>query len=209
MVGRAIADRLIDRGHEVMMGAREAGNAKAVAWATAAGVRGQEGAFADAAQFGEVIVNATAGVASLDALEMAGAAALDGKVLIDVANPLFFGGDGPPTLSVCNDDSLGEQIQRAFPQARVVKALNTVNASVMVAPREIADHHTVFVCGNDADAKRQVGELLESFGWSRDDIVDLGDISAARGTEMYLPLWLRMMGVTGTAQFNIRIVGGD
>jgi predicted dinucleotide-binding enzyme len=209
MVGQAIANKLIDRGHEVVMGAREAGNQKAVGWASAAGVRGGEGTFTDAAQFGTVIVNATAGNASLQALEMAGAAALDGKVLIDVANPLVFGGDGPPTLSVCNDDSLGEQIQRAFPQARVVKALNTMNAGVMVAPGDLGDRHNVFVCGNDPDAKSQVVELLESFGWLRDDIVDLGDISAARGTEMYLPLWLRMMGASGTAQFNIRIISGS
>ncbi len=192
MVGRAIGGKLVELGHEVMIGSREAGPDK--------------GSFADAAAFGEVIVNATAGTASLDALHAAGADSLAGKVLIDVANPLVFGGGGPPTLGVCNDDSLGEQIQRAFPQARVVKALNTVNASVMVTPGDLPESHNIFVCGDDADAKRQVGELLESFGWAAGDIVDLGDISAARGTEMYLPLWLRMMGAAGTAQFNIRIV---
>jgi predicted dinucleotide-binding enzyme len=208
MVGQAIAGKLIDLGHEVAIGSRQAGNEKAVAWAHGAGERAREGSFADAASFGEVIVNATAGGASLDALGMAGAGALDGKVLIDVANPLVFGGGGLPTLAVCNDDSLGEQIQRAFPQARVVKALHTVNASVsvMVTPGDLPGRHNIFVCGNDADAKQQVAELLESFGWPAADIVDLGDISAARGTEMYLPLWLRMMGATGTAQFNIRIV---
>jgi predicted dinucleotide-binding enzyme len=207
MVGQAIAGKLIDLGHDVAIGSRQAGNEKAVAWAHAAGENAREGSFADAAGFGEVIVNATAGAASLDALGMAGADALDGKVLIDVANPLVFGGGGPPTLAMCNDDSLGEQIQRAFPQARVVKALNTVNASVMVTPGDIPGGHNIFVCGDDADAKRQVVDLLQSFGWPPGDIVDLGDISAARGTEMYLPLWLRMMGATGTAQFNIRIVG--
>ena len=191
MVGQAIAGKLRALGHEVAVGSRQAG----------ADTR----TFADAAAFGEANVNATAGSASLDALNMAGAGALAGKVLIDVANPLVFG-DGPPTLSVCNDDSLGEQIQRAFPQARVVKALNTVNASVMVTPGELSERHNIFICGDDADAKRQVAELLESFGWHPDDVVDLGDITAARGTEMYLPLWLRMMSATGTPRFNIRIV---
>jgi hypothetical protein len=207
-VGQTIGRKLIEVGHEVMLGARQAGNEKAVAWAGEAGERAGEGSFADVASFGEAIVNATAGAASLDALDMAGAAALDGKVLIDIANPLVFGGAGPPTLGVCNDDSLGEQIQRAFPRARVVKALNTVNASVMVTPGALPERHNIFVCGDDADAKRQVTELLESFGWPADDIVDLGDIAAARGTEMYLALWLRMMGATGTPQFNIRIVRG-
>jgi predicted dinucleotide-binding enzyme len=205
MVGQALAGKLVELGHDVTMGARKPGSEKAVAWAQAAGERAHEGSFADAAQFGETVVNATAGTASLDALRMAGADALGGKVLVDVANPLVFG-NGLPTLSVSNDDSLGEQIQRAFPDARVVKALNTVNASVMVTPGDLPEGHNIFVCGNDDGAKRQVAELLESFGWAAGDIVDLGDISAARGTEMYLPLWLRMMGATGSAQFNIRIV---
>jgi predicted dinucleotide-binding enzyme len=206
MVGQTLGGKLVDLGHDVVMGARRAGNEKAAEWARAAGEHAREGSFADAADFGEAIVNATAGTASLDALEMAGADAIERKVLIDVANPLVFGGGGPPTLSVCNDDSLGEQIQRAYPQARVVKALNTVNASVMVSPGDLPGRHDIFVCGNDAGAKRQVTDLLESFGWPPDDIVDLGDITAARGTEMYLPLWLRLMGATGTPQFNIEIV---
>ena len=205
MVGQTLAGKLIDLGHEVAMGARRAGSDNAKAWAEEAGERAREGTFEDAASFGELVVNATAGAASLDALGMAGAAALDGKVLMDVANPLRFG-DGLPTLTVCNDESLGEQMQRAFPRARVVKALNTVNAAVMVAPADLPEHHNIFICGNDADAKQQVADLLKSFGWPSDDIVDLGDITAARGTEMYLPLWLRIMGATGTPQFNIRIV---
>jgi predicted dinucleotide-binding enzyme len=193
MVGQTIAGKLRALGHEVQIGSRRAGDDKV--------------SFADAAAFGEIVVNATAGTASLDALAAAGAPALEGKVLIDVANPLVFG-SGLPTLSVCNDDSLGEQIQRAYPQARVVKALNTVNAGVMVAPGDLPEGHNIFICGNDAAAKRAVAELLESFGWGAGVIVDLGDITAARGTEMYLPLWLRLMQATGTPQFNIRLVHG-
>jgi len=129
----------------------------------------------------------------------------DGKVLIDVANALA--GDGfPPTLSVCNTESLGEQIQRAFPNARVVKALNTVTANVMVNPGMISGGHNVFVAGNDASAKATVSTLLQSFGWDAGDVVDLGDISCARGAEMYMPLWIRLYIALGTPNFNIRIV---
>jgi predicted dinucleotide-binding enzyme len=208
-VGRTLAEKLVEVGHEVRMGSREAGNEKAAEWAAAAGEAGSEGTFADAAEFGELVINATAGGASLEALRAAGAESLGGKVLVDVANPLDFSDGMPPTLTVSNDDSLGEQIQEAFPEARVVKALNTVNAAVMVAPGALDESTNLFVCGNDRAAKGQVIELLETFGWLSGDILDLGDISAARGTEMYLPLWLRMMGALETPQFNIRVVRGE
>ncbi len=206
LAGQTIGGKLVELGHEVKMGSREAGNEKAVAWAAGAGESASEGSFADAAEFGEVVVNATSGTASLEALEAAGAGNLAGKVLIDIANPLDFSRGRPPTLAVCNDDSLGEQIQRAFPDARVVKALNTMNASAMVEPDLLGESTNVFVCGNDGEAKARVIELLETFGWLSGDVVDLGDITAARGTEMYLPLWLRIMGALDTAQFNIRVV---
>jgi 8-hydroxy-5-deazaflavin:NADPH oxidoreductase len=203
-VGRTIAGKLVAVGHEVKMGSREAGNEKALAWVAEVGEAASEGSFADAARFGEVVVNATAGAHSLEALEAAGAENLEGKVLIDVANALA--GTQPPTLTFSNTDSLGEQIQRRFPDARVVKALNTMNASVMVAPDSLGETTNAFICGDDAGAKAQVTELLETFGWLSGDIIDLGDISAARGMEMYVILWVRVMGATGTAQFNIRIV---
>jgi predicted dinucleotide-binding enzyme len=206
-VGRAIGGKLVAIGHEAKMGSRQAGNENAVAWVAEAGEGASEGSFADAASFGEVIVNATTGTHSLEALEAAGAANLGGKVLIDIGNAMDTSTQ-PRTLAVCNTDSLGEQIQRAFPDARVVKALNTMNASVMVAPDSLGETTNVFICGDDAGAKAQVTELLETFGWLSGDIVDLGDITAARGMEMYLILWVRLMGATGTAQFNIRIVKG-
>ena len=206
MVGRTLAGKLVSLGHEVTMGSRQAGNPNAVAWAREAGERAREGSFADAAAVGEMIVNATAGAASLDALAGAGADNLRGKVLIDVANPLDFSAGMPPTLTVCNRDSLAEQIQRALPEARVVKALNTVNAAVMVEPSLVPGPHTLFVAGDDPEAKREVTGLLESFGWPGEDVMDLGDISAARGTEMYLPLWLRLFGATGTGHLNVRVV---
>ena len=206
IVGRTLAGKLVSLGHEVTMGSRRRGNEMAVAWASESGESAGEGSFADAAQAGELVVNATAGAASLDALVVAGADNLAGKVLIDIANPLDFSAGMPPSLTVCNTDSLGEQIQRAFPAARVVKALNTVNADVMVDPRIVPGPHTIFIGGNDADAKAQVTELLQSFGWVAEEIMDLGDITAARGAEMYLPLWLRLLGATGTGHLNVHVV---
>jgi predicted dinucleotide-binding enzyme len=204
-VGRTLAQALVDRGHEVRMGARSAGNEKAVAWASDGGPLASEGSFADAAAFAELIFNATAGASSLEALEMAGAEQLAGKVLVDVANPLDMSKGMPPTLTVCNDDSLGESIQRAFPEVRVVKALNTVTAAVMVAPELVSGDHTIFICGNDDGAKAQARGLLEEFGWPAGSILDLGDIAAARGMEMYLPLWLRLWGATGSAILNVGV----
>jgi 8-hydroxy-5-deazaflavin:NADPH oxidoreductase len=206
MVGSAIAGKLVELGHEVRMGSREAGNEKARAWADAAGERASEGTFADAAAHGELVVNCTAGEHSLEALEQAGHDNLAGKVLLDVANPLDFSGGMPPTLGVANTDSLGEQIQRAFPEARVVKGLNTMNCQVMVEPTRVPGEHDVFVCGDDERAKSDVAALLRSFGWASERIVDLGGIGSARGMEMYLPLWLSLYGTLGTGDFNIVVV---
>ncbi len=160
---------------------------------------------ADAASHGEIVINATAGVGALEALGMAGEENLAGKVLIDVSNPLDFSQGGMPTLFVKDNDSLGERIQRSFPDARVVKTLNTMNANVMVDPNLVGDgDHSVFVSGDDADAKAQVIELLRSFGWR--DIIDLGDISTARGTEMVIQLWLRLMMKLDNFHYNFKIV---
>jgi 8-hydroxy-5-deazaflavin:NADPH oxidoreductase len=205
IVGRTLGGKLVELGHEVRMGSRQAGNENAVEWATGAGEGASEGTFADAAEFGELVINATGGKVSLEALAMAGAENLAGKVVIDVSNALEFG-EGPPVVGVAPDDSLGERIQAAFPDAKVVKALNTMNASIMVAPGSLGESTNAFVCGNDDAAKAQVIELLETFGWLSGDIVDLGDISAARGAELYVALWVRLMGALGTPVFNIRLV---
>jgi predicted dinucleotide-binding enzyme len=206
MVGNAIGTRLVELGHEVKMGSRRAGNEKAQAWAKQAGQGASEGSFADAAAFGELVFNCTQGAASLEVLRAAGEQNLNGKVLVDVANPLDFSRGMPPSLTVCNTDSLGEQIQRAFPQVRVVKALNTLTAELMVNPQKLAGgEHDVFISGNDAEAKASVAGLLkEGFGWKH--IVDLGDISTARGTEAFLLLWIRMWGALQTPNFNLRVV---
>ena len=206
MVGRTIETKLIELGHEVTMGSRDASGEAVTAWAAENGDRASAADFAGAAADGEIVFNCTAGTASLQVLEAARAENLAGKVLVDVANSLDFSAGMPPRLSVCNDDSLAEQIQRAFPEARVVKALNTVNAAVMVSPGDLPEPHDIFVSGDEEEAKAEVMSLLESFGWPRDRIIDLGGITSARGMEMYMPLWLALMGATGSAAFNVRVV---
>lgn len=214
-VGQTLAVSLAQVGHEVTIGTRDAaatmgrtepdsfGNPPFPAWANQHPEVGVA-TLADAAAGAELVVNATNGVGSVAALDTAGEQNLAGKVIIDIANPLDFSQGMPPSLFVSNTDSLGEQIQRRFPDARVVKTLNTMNAYLMVDPKQLeGGDHTVFVSGNDADAKTQVTELLRSLGWS--DIIDLGDISTARGTEMYLPLWVRVYGL-GNPMFNIKVV---
>lgn len=205
-VGDTIASKLVELGQDVMMGSRTANNEKAKAFADKHKGKAKTGTFADAAQFSELLINCTSGQGSLEALKLAGEKNLAGKVLIDLANPLDFSKGMPPSLSVCNTSSLAEEIQKTFPKAKVVKALNTMWCGLMVNPGMLngGDHHT-FVCGNDAAAKEEVKKLLKSFGWKEKNILDLGDLTAARGTEMYLPLWLRIYGATNNGAFNIRI----
>ncbi|MCQ3938894.1 MAG: NADP oxidoreductase [Chloroflexi bacterium] len=203
MVGLAISSRLAELGHEVMIGTRD--TSKSADKLTSRNEAVKAGTFAEAAAFGEILFNATNGAGSLEALKLAGESNLNGKTLVDVSNPLDFSKGMPPALFVMNTDSLGEQIQRAFPNVRVVKTLNMVNANIMVKPREVGGgDHDMFVCGSDADAKEAVMGILREFGWMR--ITDLGDITAARGMEMYLPLWLRLWGALGTGLFNVKIV---
>ncbi|WP_319722906.1 NADP oxidoreductase [Streptomyces sp. MB09-01] len=165
--------------------------------------------FAEAARDGDTLVNATGGQVSIAALTAADAAHLDGKILIDVANPLDFSRGFPPRLDPVDTDSLGELIQRTFPGLRVVKTLNTMNCLVMVDPGRVAGEHRVFLSGEDADAKKAVRELLHSFGWPERSIRDLGGIETARGAEMLLPVWLRLMGSLGHTDFNFHIQGAS
>ena len=205
MVGQTIGSKLVELGHEAKMGSRTATNEKATEWAKNAGGKASNGTFEDAASFGEIVFNCTNGKGSLEALRMAGAKNLAGKILIDVSNPLDFSKGFPPTLTVCNDDSLAEQIQREFPEAMVVKSLNTVNCVLMVNPGQLPGDHDIFLSGNDADAKAKVENILKNwFGWRV--VIDLGDISTARGTEQILPIWVRLMALWKSPQFNFHIV---
>jgi len=204
VVGNTIGSKLIEAGHEVKMGSRTSNNEKAAEWVKANGANASNGTFADAAAFGEIIFNATKGEISVAALELAGEKNLNGKVLIDIANPLDFSNGFPPSLSVCNTNSLGEVIQKTFPGLKVVKALNTINCGLMLNPSGLKGEHDLFICGNDAEAKEKVISLLQSFGWK--NIHDLGDITNARATEMLLPIWVRLYGKFKTANFNFHIV---
>jgi 8-hydroxy-5-deazaflavin:NADPH oxidoreductase len=215
MVGQVVGAALAAKGHSVMIGTRDVAKSLANTEKSAMGMPGfgtwyednqhiQVGTFAEAANFGELLVNATSGLASLEALQSAGTENLGNKVLIDLANELEFS-KGMPPKSLANDTrSLGEDIQAAFPNLKVVKTLNTMNAHVMVNPALVTGgDSTVFINGNDTHAKAEVTELLKSFGWQ--DIMDLGDITASRSVEMLLPLWLKAWGAIGNTPFNFKI----
>lgn len=204
-VGVTIASKLVSLGHDVMMGSRTATNEKALAWASKQGGSAKVGTFADAVDHGDWVFVCTAGNGTLEALASAGADRLHDKIVVDVSNPLDFSRGMPPRLFTPQDDSLGEQVQRAYPDAKVVKTLNTINASVMVDPARVPGDHDVFVSGNDAPAKAEVTALLKSgFGWRC--VVDLGGIETARLTEAHVLLWVRLWGVVGSPDFNIHIV---
>ena len=219
VVGQTLAGKLAELGNEVAVGTRDVDSLMARtdpqptgAPAFSVWLESHPGVtvatFADAAAHGEVVLLATSGTVAVDALRLAGAGNLNGKIVIDVSNPLDFSSGFPPTLAVCNTESIGEQVQRAFPAAHVVKTLNTVNAQLMTDPAAVGGgDHQLFMSGDDASAKARVAALLsEWFGWR--SIIDLGDISTARGPEMYLPLWLRLMNALETPAFNIKIVRG-
>jgi predicted dinucleotide-binding enzyme len=207
MVGNAIATKLVNIGHQITMGSRTANSDAGKQWLHSVGGKAQIGSFADAAAFGEIVFDCTNGANSLAALRQAGVENLRGKILIHVGNPLDSSKGAPPTLTVCNTDSLGEQVQREFPDVRVVKALNTVNCEIMVQPSLVEGDHNLFVCGNDEAARGKVANwLCEWFGWKSSNIIDLGDITGARGMEMWMPIWLRLYGKIGHPHFNLRLV---
>ncbi|MEU6065186.1 MULTISPECIES: NADPH-dependent F420 reductase [Streptomyces] len=203
-VGRTLGGKLVRLGHEVTLGSRTKDNPAALKWARDAGAGASAGTFAEAAAAAEVIVNAVGGRVAQAALEAAGAANLEGKVVVDVSNPLAFE-EGRLRLDPVESDSVGERIQRAFPHARVVKTLNTVNCQVMVDPARVPGEHQMFLCGEDADAKEQVTALLGEFGWPAQRVLDLGGIQAARSLEMYLPLWMNLLQSLGHADFNVQV----
>ncbi len=219
-VGQTLASRLAELGHEVVIGTRNVeeklaseskdmyGNPPFKEWQKEHGnIRLVK--FSEAAEFGEVIINATKGGSSIDVLKQAGENTLNNKVLVDIGNPLDASKGMPPSLlpELSNTSSLGEQIQSSFPQAKVVKTLNTMWAGIMVNPQMVNNgDHTNFICGNDEEAKQTVRKLLTGMGWKDENILDLGDISSSRGVESFLPTWLRIMNSKQSAAFNLRIV---
>lgn len=217
IVAKTIAGKLDSLGHAVALGTRDvaatlarndrdmAGGPPLRVWLESH-PRVKLVTHAEAARHGELVISALSGQGALEGLRAAGAGNLAGKILIDVSNPLDFSKGMPPSLSVVNTDSLGEQVQRALPDTKVVKALNTVTAAVMVEPGQVGGgDHTMIICGNDAAAKAEVTRILKDwFGWR--DVIDLGDITNARGTEMWLPLWVRLYGALGTPMFGMKVV---
>ena len=204
MVGETLGTKFVQLGHQVKMGSRTADNESAAKWAKAAGANASQGTFSDAAAFGEVAFICLKGAVFLDVAKTLGPTALAGKVLVDVSNPLEFS-DGTMTLSICNTNSLGEQVQKALPSANVVKTLNTVNCGVMVDPAK-GGNPTMFLCGNDPDAKKKVTDLLKTLGWR--DIIDLGDITKSRGTETMMHIWMNLFGLFGSPHFGFKVVRG-
>ena len=204
MVGEALGTKLAQLGHQVKMGSRTANNESAAKWVKAGGANASQGTFTDAAGFGEIVFVCLKGEIALEVVRSV-SATVAGKVVVDVSNPLDFSKGMPPSLAICNTNSLGEEVQKALSSAKVVKTLNIVNCEVMVEPAK-GGNPTMLMCGNDPEAKAKIVALLKGLGWR--DIIDLGDITKARGTEMLLPLWLNLMGVFGNVRFGFKIVRG-
>ncbi|MEO8033466.1 MAG: NADPH-dependent F420 reductase [Acidobacteriota bacterium] len=183
-VGKVLAGGFVRLGHEVMVGSRDRG--KLSEWVAKTGDGASAGTFAEAAAFGDILILATLGVATAGAIEMAGPANFRGKVVIDATNPLEFS-TGKPRLSVGWTDSLGEQIQRQLPEARVVKAFNTVGNAHMIQPSFPDGPPDMFLCGDDADAKTVVGQVCQHFGWG---VVDIGGIEGSRHLEPMCMVWV-------------------
>lgn len=203
-VGRTLASAFITLGHEVKLGAREAANEKAAAWTKQAGPQGSQGTFADAAGFADIAVLATHGIANVEVLKAAGAERLAGKVLIDTTNPLDFSKGMPPRLAVGHIDSGGEVVQRAVPGARVVKAFNIVGHESMFRPEYVGGPPDMLICGNDADAKKQVTSILHDFGWA--EVVDFGGIDASRCLEPLCLAWVLYGAKTGQRNHALKML---
>lgn len=203
VVGKTIGSRLVELGYEVMMGSRTSDNENALNWKNSHQNNTSIGTFNEVSKFSDILFNCTKGEISLEVMKLAGLENLANKIIIDIANPLDFSKGFPPSLTICNTDSLGEQIQKLLPRSFIVKTLNTMNCELMVRPDKLAGKHDVFLCGNDANAKHKVIELLNKFGW--ESLIDLGDITNARGTEMLLPIWVRLYGKFQHANFNFHI----
>jgi predicted dinucleotide-binding enzyme len=186
-VGRALGKGFIALGHDVKIGARDAGNEKALAWTREMGPKASAGSFRDAAAFGEVIVLATLGIANESAIRMAGLENFSGKVLIDTTNPLDFSAGMPPKLAVSGNDSAGERVQRLLPDAHVVKAFNTVGNPFMFKPEFAGGPPDMFIAGNSDDAKQTVARILTDFGWG---VVDVGGIEGSRYLEGMCMVWV-------------------
>lgn len=206
VVGQTIGSKLIELGYSVKMGSRTANNEKAASWVGKSGANSSAGTFEDAAKFGDIIFLCTKGDVTIDIVKLAKTENFKGKTVIDISNPLDFSKGMPPSLipHLSNTNSLGEEVQKTIPEAHVVKTLNIVNCEVMVNAKKSGGDPTMFVSGNNSESKAEVKSILNQFGWN--DIIDLGDITTARGTEMLLPIWLRIWVATQNGYFAFKVV---
>jgi len=204
MVGETLGTKFAQMGHQVKMGSRTANNENAAKWAAKNGTAASAGTFAQAAEFGEMVFLCLKGDVQMDVIRSVGERPFGSKPVVDVSNPLDFSHGMPPSLSICNTNSLGEEVQKALPAAKVIKTLNIVNCEIMIEPNKAGQQPTMFICGNDSAAKVSVTLLLKDLGWA--DIIDLGDITKARATEMLLPIWLSLMQTLGHVHFGFKIV---
>jgi predicted dinucleotide-binding enzyme len=209
-VGETIATALLAKGHTVRMGSRTPDNEKARTWVKKSKEQASQGDFNDTAAFGELLFLCLNGAHALDAVRTIEPENVKHKIVFDLTNPLDFSKGMPPSIidGLGNTNSLGEEIQKALPNAYIIKALNTVTAKLMVEPKLVNNgDHSLFVCGNHADAKNKAKHfLVDTFGWKPDNLIDLGGIESARGSEAYVPFWVSMMQGLGTAMFNVKVV---
>jgi predicted dinucleotide-binding enzyme len=204
MVGETLGTKFVQLGHQVKMGSRTANNEKAGKWVAKNGAHASAGTFADAAEFGDVVLLCLKGEVQMEVVRSVGTKPFGSKPVVDVSNPLAYTNGIPTSLSFCNTNSLGEEVQKALPDAKVIKTLNTVNCDIMIDPAKAGGQPTMFLCGNDAAAKTNITSLLKSLGWT--DIIDLGDITKSRAAEMLLPIWLTLMRNLGHAHFGFKVV---
>ena len=205
-VGRRLAAGFRSRGHDVMIGSRDPGRADLRERLSGDGAGIEAGAFAQAAEYGELLVLAVLGNAAEEAIAAAGPKNFSGKVVIDAMNPLDFSGGFPPKLSIAGQDSLGERVQRALPDARVVKAFNTIGNPYFVDPSLSEGMPTMLIAGNDEGAKRTVADVLADFGWS--DTVDIGGIEGSRELEAICIVWVKIGGARGSWDHGFKLLVG-
>ena len=203
-VAKALGTGFVTLGHEVRLGSRTADNPKSTAWAKTAHGKGSTGTFAEAAEFGELVVLATLGVATEEAIRMAGPSHFDGKVVIDTTNPLAFSAQGLPSLAIGHTTSAGEVNQKALPKAHVVKAFNTVGNALFFQPRFPQGPPTMFICGNSAAAKKKVEGILHEFGWP--SVLDIGGIEGSRELEAMCILWVKSAIVLNDFQVAFKLL---
>jgi 8-hydroxy-5-deazaflavin:NADPH oxidoreductase len=206
VVGQQLAIGFSGCGHDVMIGTRDPDKPELREWLSGDGAGIRPGSFQEVGAHGELLVLAVLGDAAEQAIAAAGRENFSGKVVIDAMNPLDFSGGFPPKLSITGEDSLGERVQRALPEARVVKAFNTIGNQYFVNPQFSDGQPTMLIAGDDDQAKGTVTDLLADFGWS--DVVDLGGIEGSRELEAICIAWVKLIGVRGSADHGFQLLSG-